>query len=253
MFHLFTLHKHMFKALSRSPRKSESLGEQGVHWKWIDTTRVADVLLACPPPALLPSWLLIPLFSGSFYTFCKTCSPPSYSIHSFFSDPTSLCLNPCILSLYKNRSALWFMSTSACHIFCSCWLLCTHTVSHCSWSSILEEPNYCQVRDSWLLADYRHLRYHKFSSSALLWAQKHHSQVWETLILPPTMANTRCFRETRHPVWINMPEFALIRWTKPTDKRWNGSVGNKVQNLTLAWDIFQQHRGLERSPSLWRK
>lgn len=90
MFHLFTLHKHMFKALSRSPRKSESLGEQGVHWKWIDTTRVADVLLACPP--------LLRCFPHDCLSLCSLVlfilSAKLVPLHLTPSTPFSLTLPP---------------------------------------------------------------------------------------------------------------------------------------------------------------
>lgn len=113
----------------------------------------------------------------------------------------------------------------------------------------LQEPSYSQARDNWLLADYWHLRHHKLPTPPPFWAKKHHSWVWETLISPPAVANTRCFRETRHPVWVNTPEFAAIRCTKPTAKsRLNDLSENKVQKIILLWNIFQQYQVWKELP-----
>lgn len=73
-------------------------------------------------------------------------------------------------------------------------------------------PSQRQLTPCWLV------RHHKLPDTQPHWAQKQHNWVWETLISPPAVANTRCFRETKHPVWVNTPEFAVIRWTKTTAK-----------------------------------
>lgn len=90
MFHLLTLHKLMFKALIQSPRKSESLGKQGIHRKWIDTTRVADVLLACPP--------LLRCFPHDCLSLCSLVlfilSAKLFPLHLTPSTPFSLTLPP---------------------------------------------------------------------------------------------------------------------------------------------------------------
>lgn len=141
------------------------------------------------------------------------------------------------------------MSTSAWRRFCNCWLLCTRAASRHSWSCILEELSCCQAGDNWRLADYWLIRHHKLPDPPPLWAQKHHSWVWDTLISPPAVANTRCFRETKHPIWVNTPEFAVIGWTKPTAKsRLNDFSENKVQKFSLPWHILQRYQVWKELP-----
>lgn len=49
MFHLLTLHKHVLKALSQSPRKLESVwGNKGFTESESFTMKVTDALLVCP-------------------------------------------------------------------------------------------------------------------------------------------------------------------------------------------------------------
>jgi len=63
------------------------------------------------------------------------------------------------------------------------------------------------------------------------------------LISLPAVANTRCFRETRYTIWVNTPEFAVIRWTKPTSKsRLNDFSESKVEKFTLPSYAFQQYQ-----------
>lgn len=136
------------------------------------------------------------------------------------------------------------MSTRAWHIFCNCWLLSTCAASHHSGSCVLEELRCCQARENWLLADYRLVRHHKLPDPQPHWAQKQHSWVWETLISPPAVANTKCFRETKHPLWVNTPEFTVIRWTKTTAKSrlCDSSKESKVYEFTLFWNLLQQYQ-----------
>lgn len=220
-----------------------NLGKQGAHLMWIS---LWDWLMLCLL-ALFPfcadyslSFMFLIIFSRTIRCFFSDLhSTPQIHFFStlfeflFFFPLMKLgqpcCLCPPVLGIYFTLSGY-----------------CAHMQS----PQLLLYPEGAELLPSQgqLTSYYQHLRYLKLPPPAPLWAQKHfqkHSQVWETLISPPTVANTRCFRETRNPVWKNMPEFAVIRWTKPTAKgRWNVSRANKTQNLTLAWNIqyIQQHQ-----------
>lgn len=225
-----------------SPR---NLGEQGVHLMWIS---LWDWLIFCLL-ALFPfcadyslslrlslfSLDLVPLHFKPSTAFSLTFTPHHKSISSAF------CLNPFFFFSLMKVGQPCCLCPPVFGIYFTLSGYCAHMQS----PQLLLYPKGAELLPSQgqLTSYYQHLRYFKLPPPAPLWAQKHFRQVWETLISPPTVANTRCFRETRHPVRKNMPEFAMIRWTKPTTKeRWNVSHANKTQNLTLAWNIFQQHQ-----------